>query len=127
MSMTKKEKAAFEAAIKKAETLAALRWTQPVERDVPPPSYDIGGATYTEGWDYNIYNCSVGKCWSEYTAHGSGEYPGRDRRQMGGASQGARRLFSTEAKAWAAMRHELEQKAAESLWEVDNALSLLEP
>lgn len=37
MAMTKKEKAAYDAAIKTAETAAALRWTEPVEPDVPVP------------------------------------------------------------------------------------------
>ena len=35
--MTKKEQAAMQAAIHRADTLAALRWTSPVQRDVDVP------------------------------------------------------------------------------------------
>ena len=51
MAMTKKEKAAIQAAIDRAETLASLRWTWPVVRDVGVP---LQG--YSEGWDYNAHS-----------------------------------------------------------------------
>ena len=59
MAMTKKEQAAMEAAINRAETLAALRWTAPVQRDVDVP---MNG--YSEGWDYNSYSQIVFRGWS---------------------------------------------------------------
>lgn len=116
MAMTKKEQAAMQAAIDRAELLAALRWTSPVERDVPPPSDG-----YSEGWTYNAYSKRVERGWSKCVSHGSGPVPVDGRYTS--ASQGAQWMYSTEAKALAAMRHELETMAAKSLLEVDRKLA----
>ena len=116
MAMTKKEEAAMQAAIDRAETLAALRWTGPVERDVGVP---LQG--YSEGWDYNVHSGRVWFGWSDRVGHGTGPAPtGSDRYRSG--SQGSRRMFSTQAKALAAMRHEMEQKAAADLMKVDRQI-----
>ena len=121
MAMTKKEQEAMKAAIDRADTLAALRWTNPVERDVGVP---LQG--YSEGWEYNTYSQSVRLCWSDRVAHGDGAAPTDGRYRSG--SQGSRRLFSTKGLALAAMRHEMEKKAAADLMNVDRniAAALLE-
>ena len=117
MAMTKKEQAAMQAAIDRAETLAALRWTGPVERDV-----GVLLQGYSEGWDYNAHSMRVWLGWSDRVAHGTGPAPtGSDRFRSG--SQGSRRMFSTQAKALASMRHELEQKAAADLLTVDRQIA----
>jgi len=116
MAMTKKEQAAMKEAIDRAETLAALRWTAPVEKDVPPPK--DGG--YSEGWIYNAHSFVVERGWSDSVSHGSGEAPERGKYRIG--SQNARWMFSTKAKAVAAMRHELENMAAEKLLKCDRIL-----
>lgn len=117
MAMTKKEQAAMQAAIDRAETLAALRWTGPVERDVGVP---LQG--YSEGWDYNAHSMRVWTGWSCQVVHGQGPAPKEGERHYNG-SQGARRMFSTKAKALAAMRHEMEQKAAADLLKVDRQIA----
>lgn len=116
MAMTKKEQAAMRAAIDRAETLAALRWTWPVERDVGVP---LQG--YSEGWDYNAHSRRVWQGWSDRMAHGEGKAPEAGKYRSG--SQGSRRMFSTKARALAAMRHEMEQKAAADLLAVDRQIA----
>ena len=116
MAMTKKEQAAMQAAIDRAETLAALRWTGPVERDVAVPE-----CGYSEGWDYNAYSMSVWQGWSDSVTHGKGNAPNDGERSPG--SQRGLKMFSTKARALAAMRHEMEQKAAAELLRVDRMLA----
>ena len=121
MSMTKKEKAAFDAAIKKAETLAALRWTSPVKKDVLPPNVNEPSTNrYTKGWVFNSYNMSVSTAWSSCIHHGSGEPPGNGKH--GSSSQMPICMYSTKAKALAALRHELENKYARDLYEIDKLI-----
>jgi len=114
MAMTKKEQDAMQAAIDRADTLAALRWTNPVARDVGVP---LQG--YSEGWDYNAPSHRVWLGWSDRVGHGSGPAPGKFR----SGSQGSRRMFSTRALALAAMRHEIEKKAAEELLSIDRQIA----
>lgn len=116
MAMTKKEQAAMQAAIDLAETLAALRWTWPVERDVNVP---LQG--YSEGWDYNAHSQRVWQGWSDRAAHGEGKAPEAGKYRSG--RQGSLRMFSTKARALAAMRHEMEQKAAADLMKVDRQIA----
>ena len=116
MAMTKKEQAAMQAAIDRAETLAALRWTWPVERDV-----DVPLQGYSEGWDYDAYSMRVWQGWSARVAHGEGRAPEAGKYRSG--RQGSRRMFSTKARALAAMRHEVEQKSAADLMQVDRQIA----
>ena len=117
MAMTKKERADMNAAIDRAETRVALRWTWPVERDVMPP--ERGG--YTEGWDFNAYSMLVWQGWSSSVSHGKGPAPIDGRHYSG--SQNSRRMFSTKEKALQAMRHEMEMKFAADLRKVDRQIA----
>lgn len=112
MAMTKKEKAEFEAAIKRANTLSALRWTDPVEKDLPRP--DRGS---TSGWDYNAYSVRVYQAWSEPVSHGDG--PARNGYS---GSQGGIALFSTKLLALKALRHAVECDSAEKLRKIDEMI-----
>jgi hypothetical protein len=116
MAMTKKEQAAMQAAIDRADTLAALRWTNPVERDV-----DVPKDGYSEGWDYNAWNKNVFIGWSSRFSHGTGAAPDAGKHKTG--SQMARRYYSTEALALAAMRHEIELKVAADLLKIDRQIA----
>ena len=116
MAMTKKEQAAMQAAIDRAEMLAALRWTSPVARDVGVP---LQG--YSEGWEYNAHAKRVWQGWSNSVSHGEGNAPEAGKYRSG--SQGSRRMFSTQAKALAAMRHEIELKAAADLMSLDRQIA----
>ena len=118
MAMTKKERAEFDALILKAETLAALRWTNPVSRDVPPP---IGGGVYSEGWDFNVSGKNVWQAWSAQTCHGRGLAP-KGNERYNSASQNCCHLFSTEAMAFSAMRREIEDRAAADLLGIDKKI-----
>ena len=114
--MTKKEKAAMQAAIDRAETLAALRWTNPVKRDV-----DVPKDGYSQGWDYNAWKMNVFIGWSSCVSHGTGDAPEPGKHRT--ASQMARRYYSTEALALAAMRHEIELKVAADLLKIDRKIA----
>jgi hypothetical protein len=117
MSMTKKERAEFDAAILRAETLAALRWTEPVERDLPAPGYRDG---VSQGWDFNAHGLCAYEAWSSCVSRGTGQHAILGRSS---GSQGSRSLFSTEEKALRALRHALEQEAAARLRKVDAMLA----
>ena len=119
MAMTKKEQAEMKAAIDRADTLAALRWTNLVPRDVGIPE-----TGYSQGWDYNASTREVFIGWSSSIYHGTGPAPepGKYKR----ASQEPRRMYSTEALALAAMRHEIEQKAAADLLKIDRRIAALQ-
>ena len=74
MAITKKEQAAIDADILRWRTAAALRWTAPVNTDVPPP---VGSGT-TAGYiasppDYA--GVRVEQLWSQDSRHGSGPIP----------------------------------------------------
>jgi len=115
MAMTKKERPAMD----RAETLAALRWTSPVQRDV-----DIPKDGYSQGWDYNAFTQKVFTGWSSAVSHGTGAAPGAGSFKTG--SQQPQRYYSTEALALAAMRHEIEQKAAADLLKIDRQIAALD-
>jgi len=117
MAMTKKEQAAMQAAINRADTLAALRWTSPVLRDV-----DVPKDGYSEGWDYNAWTQEVFMGWSSPVCHGTGRAPETGNRRTG--SQGPRCYYSTQALALAAMRHDIEIKAAADLLKIDRRIVL---
>lgn len=107
--MTKKEKAELE----HAKTVAALRWTGPVDRDVPITS-DYRAPS--EGWDYNAYNRETYRVSSTTVSHR------RIDCSSGFGSQGGRALFSTRALALRAMRHDIETECAKKLRYVDQMI-----
>ena len=117
--MTKKEQAAMQDAIHRANTLAALRWTSPVQRDV-----DVPKDGYSEGWDHNTWTREVFMGWSTATSHGTGPAPEAGKHRSG--SQQPRRYYSTKALALAAMRHEIEQKVAADLLKIDRQIIALQ-
>lgn len=119
MAMTKKEQAAMQAAIDRAELLAALRWTSPVNEDVPPPT--DGG--YSEGWTFHAHSGIVERKWSGSAFNGRGPAPERGTHKSG--QQGSIWMFSTQEKALSAMRNELEKMAAEELLAVDRRIASL--
>jgi len=119
MAMTKKEQAAMQAAIDRAETLAALRWTNPVSRDVGIPE-----TGYSQGWDYNAWTQQVFIGWSCRVSHGTGPSPEAGKRRS--AYQFPRCYYSTQSLALAAMRHEIEKRAAADLLKIDRQIAALQ-
>lgn len=119
MAMTKKEQAEMKSAIDRADTLAALRWTVPVRRDV-----DVPQDGYSEGWDYNAWTREVFIGLSCSFSHGTGPAPEVGKHRSG--SQRPRRYYSTQALALAAMRHYIEIKAAADLLKIDRQIAALQ-
>lgn len=109
----------MQAAIDRADTLAALRWTAPIQRDV-----DVPKDGYSEGWDYNVWKREVFMGWSGTVSHGTGPAPKAGERRSG--IQRPRRYYSTQALALAAMRHEIEQQAAADLLRIDRQIAALQ-
>jgi len=107
MAMTKKEKAEFDA----AKTLAALRWTEPVKKDLPAPSE--GSIT---GWDFNTYSCVIAQQWSEPTSYGDGE---KRLSQWVSGRQDGKPLYSTKLLALKALRNAVEKESAIKLLSID--------
>jgi len=119
MAASKKQIAEWQARIDQAELIAALRWTEPVAPDVPPPP--SGG--HTEGWMLSAWleGARAERGWSEFGAHGTGKY---DRhRAYGCASKDARHLHSSKLRALRAGRHELATIYARKLMELDRAIA----
>lgn len=115
MAMNKKEQAELAEAKKTALLNRALRWTDPVERDVPPPS---GGAMgYVNGYDFNEYRLEAFKAWSGTVSHGKGHVESEVGYRSG--SQNSMSLYSTPILALRAMRNRIEMEAAQQLAKID--------
>ena len=119
MAMTKKERAAMDNAINKLAIVAALRWTDPVDKDLPHPTWENHGADIS-GWDYRSHGDypMAYEAWSEMCAHGDG--PKRTSRICG--SQNGVDLYSTKLLALKACRHEVEKEAARKLAKIDRMI-----
>jgi hypothetical protein len=115
MAMTKKEKAEFDAAILKAQTLSALRWTEPVDKDLPVPT----GGEIINGWDYNFYTLYAERMWSSSYNHGCG-IKDDDNRYY--SNQKGISLYSSKLLALKAMRHYIERESAEKLRRIDEQI-----
>lgn len=116
MAMNKKEQAEMQALRDKLALVSALRWTEPVARDLPPPSTFNGE---TSGFEFNSYSGTVLPAWSNSSAHGIGR-PSREKGYS--ASQNSRTLFSTRLLALKALRHEVEIEAAKKLAKIDSEI-----
>lgn len=108
--MTKKEQAAFAVLEEQLAQARAFRRTEPVEPDVPPPTEG-----HTTGFLYNWHSQEVYPAWSGVVVHGTRQVaPGPGR-----SSQGRVSLFSTQERAWRAMRYEVENEATRTLARID--------
>jgi hypothetical protein len=110
MSMTKKERAAFDKALADAMRLGALRWTTDVRPDVPVPK----GNEMTTGW-LPVYS-RVDVACSNTVNHAVG-------RTDKTTTQQPRQLYSTKLLALRALRHEMEHRFAEQLANVDKQIA----
>lgn len=119
MAMNKKEQAEMDALRKELAIAKALRFTDKVKPDVPPPTgggFSNGSMDLTRGWDahaclssYNSYR--VEKACSSSVHHGTGWEKT--------SSQWPRHLYSTRLLALRACRNQLEELVARSLAEID--------
>jgi len=108
MAMTKAEKQYLEDVL----TQFALRHTQEVLPDVPPPPCGSPFGALTKGFLYNSYNQQITKACSSSLYHNFNS----DEKTN---AQGEKWLFSTKILALKAMRYEMEQKFARQLRIVD--------
>lgn len=89
---------------------AALRWTGPVQRDLPPPTESD---KISKGWTFygSVGSKRVEKACSSCFDHGNGWEKT--------TSQNTLTMFSTKLKALRGMRHEMELEFANLLATVD--------
>jgi len=109
--VTKAEQA--EALAREALIAQALRWTAPVEADVPPPARGEGGLK--TGYMYNVYSAVVEVACSTSISHAVGS-------TTKATVQRPRALYSTRERALRALRAELERDCAKRLAAVDSAI-----
>lgn len=112
MAMNKKEQAEMKALRDELAIVSALRWTEPVKKDLLPPD---GHAKYTSGFEINPYNLDVSPAWSGSVHHkiGHAEPNGSS------AYQNSRPLFSNKMRALKALRHAVELESAKKLAKID--------
>lgn len=111
--MNKKEQAEMEALRHELRLAKALRWTDPVSRDLPPPPNESKVGTLSRGyngWSWNN-EFSVAKACSSCSSHGGGWEKTGSQRPM--------HLFSTRLLALRHVRNECEQRAAKTLAAID--------
>lgn len=116
MAMNKKEQAAMAEMEKNLRLAKALRWSEPVSKDVSPPS---GYQSIASGFVFNADNGSVEPAWSSPGHHGIGrsepetKYSGR---------QNPIYMFSTRLLALRGLRNAVEREAAEKLAAIDEQI-----
>jgi hypothetical protein len=115
MAMNKKEKEYLEHIL----TQFALRHTQEVLPDIPPPPLGSPHGTLTKGFLFNSYSKEVRESCSSSMYH---SYHRSDKTN----TQGARHLYSSRLLALKAMRYEVEQKYAKELREIDKLIEEIE-
>lgn len=113
MAMNKKERDELDSLKAELAKAKAFRFTEPVERDVFPPTYTGG---LRKGWDFNGYNGEIAKCCTSAISHSWGD-------DTKTSSQNARSLFSTRLLALEALRFALEHKYATHLAKVDSLIA----
>lgn len=118
MAMNKKEKQQLADAIEEAELAKALRWTEEVTPDVPPP---IRSGDYSVGWIPNWHTGNVEQGWSDSHSHGYGAVPVNSGIPRHGR-QNPRGLFSSQERALRYIRHMIENEAAIKLRDIDRRI-----
>ena len=112
MAMNKKEQAEM-ADLKHQLALArAFRFTEPVEKDVPPPAPESKFGELSIGWTYILGRKEVFVACSSITGHSIG-------RTDETRSQRPMQLYSTKLLALKGLRHEMEQVYAKELARID--------
>jgi hypothetical protein len=117
MSMTKKELAEREELRRQLRLARAFRFTEKVERDVPPPETSSSFGALTKGFLYNAYHNSwrVEPACSSCVSHAFGRDDKTD-------SQQPCSLYSTRLLALKALRNDAEQQCAKWLAEIDTEI-----
>lgn len=114
--MNKKEQQQLADAIEAAELNKALRWTDEVSPDIPPPK-----SGYTTGWLAFGTTGRVERGWSDSVSHGYGPAPINSGIPRNGR-QNSCWLFSSPERAMRHIRNRIEQEAAQRLLEIDKRI-----
>lgn len=116
MAMTKKEQAEMEQLRKDLRLARALRFTEPVKPDVPPPS---NSGELTKGWiPLGTYeSMRAAPACSSSVGHGWDT-------QEKTHSHGSRSLYSTKLLALKAGRNEIERQCAMALARIDEDIEI---
>jgi hypothetical protein len=110
--MNKKEQAYIE----ELHTRLALRWTGPVEKDVPPPIWKPGVFNeLLKGFTFNSYSLAVNESCSSSIHHSTHD-------STKTTTQGAIHMFSSRMLALKAMRHQVEKECASRLRQIDKMI-----
>jgi len=125
--MTKKEQAAFAELENQLRLERAWRFTEAVEPDVPVPT----GGKRSIGWlplgnALGAFSGGVEKASSGSVSHCYGEKAWNEEWSSRNGSQCARRLYSSEALAWRALRHQACAEARQKLADIDARIEELE-
>lgn len=116
--MTKKERELLEYWKVRAKIHKALRWTNPVEPDLPIPE-----SGYVNGWRYNSYRDGrVYPAWSAHNSHHDGDFYEQWKSAKVSSSQRGVSLYSTKVLALQALRAELEEEYAKNLARIDKMI-----
>ena len=107
----------------KLRVTAALRWTEPVEPDVMPPTPTEPFLTLTYGYGFNKHSLRIMKGISSSGARAFGDMDKPFPKST--TTHHPVSLYSTERLAWKAMRHEVEKECAERLAAIDRRLDEL--
>lgn len=118
MAMTKKEQAEMEDLKRQLAIAKAFRFTNPVNKDVAPPSGGWG-STLSTGWVFNSYTKKVDVACSSQVHHAIGK---TDKT----STQNPIWMFSSKLLALKALRHDLERKFAEELANIDKMIEIEE-
>lgn len=122
MAMNKKEKEQLDNAVRLMAVNRSLRWSDyRPDRDVCVPD---GINEFVNGWSINTHSGRVHKSWSSTVSHGDGWVESGERPKY--ASQRGIAQYSTEEKALKALRHCMEMKFAEALYEIDQWISSID-
>lgn len=123
MAMNKSEKARMEALEQELREARALRWTDPVTPDIPPP--DGGSMRETSGFAVlgGLQYGRIELAWSSCVVHGTGHATSAAMRKAGSSGcQKSISLYSTKLLALRALRNRMEQEAAKLIASVDEMI-----
>lgn len=116
MAMNKKEQAEFAAMKNKLAVASAFIRTPEVKKDVPVPLAAMR-SNNSHGYDFNTFTQEVREYWSSSVSHYT-ENPEGKKGYVSGSQRGVS-LYSTRLLALKALRHFMENKAAEDLAKID--------
>lgn len=116
MAMNNKEQAEMAALKKQLAVASAFVRTPAVAKDVPPPE-PSGKRDYSHGFNFNAYNGTTEEYWSSCNTHYTSNPVGKTG-YISGRQEGIA-LYSTRLLALKALRHAVENEAAESLAKID--------